>query len=384
LAQDHEVSVACLADGSGDLANADSLRPLVHAVEAVPLSVPRARLRALTALMSSGRPLTVAYFDEPELRNRVRHRIKSGKTDAVVVFSSGVAQFVEEFADLPRIIQFADLDSQKWRLYAEVTRPPKSWVYRTEANRMLSYERHLAATFTRSLVCSPRERDDFRKLIPEASIECLPNGVDLTMYQPVPAINKLPNSLIFTGVMNYRPNVDGMVWFCRQILPHIRLEVPNVTLTICGSSPDKSVQALAHEPGVTVTGAVPDVRPYMAKSAVAVVPLRIARGIQNKLLEAMAMGLPSVATKAVLDGIDAEAGRDLLVADEPAEFAAAVVRLLRDRRLRDEIGNAARAVVETNYRWERTLNRLNRLIDETAGTSSVGKNTTAYKELIGV
>jgi polysaccharide biosynthesis protein PslH len=365
LAQKHEVTVACLADGQNDLANADGLRSLVHAVDAVTLSISRARLRAVSALAGC-RPLTVAYFDEPELRDRVEQRIKGGQVDAAVVFSSGMAQFVEAFDDLPRIIQFADLDSQKWLQYGAMSRPPRSWVYRSEWKRLLRYERHIAGTFTHSLVCAPRESDDFRRLIPEAEVECLPNGVDLDYFQPQPDVDRVPNSLVFTGVMNYRPNIDGVTWFCRDVLPRIREQVPDVTFTICGSSPDRSVRALTNEPGVTVTGAVDDVRRYLAKSTVAVVPLRIARGIQNKLLEAMAMGLPTVATQAARAGIDAQAGRDLLVADDATEFAAAVVKLLSDHTTRQMISRSGRAAVEAGYRWDHTLNRLDDIVTSVA------------------
>ncbi|MFO0810225.1 MAG: TIGR03087 family PEP-CTERM/XrtA system glycosyltransferase [Gemmataceae bacterium] len=364
LAHDHDVTVMCLANGRADLANAPGLATWAKDVEAVPLSR-TSKLRALAALAGT-RPLTVAAFDEPELRRRVHRRIKAGEFDLAFVFSSGMASFVEPFADLPRVIQFADLDSLKWRQYAATSRPPMRWVYATEAERILAYERQIATTFTRSLVCSPRECDDFKRLIPDATVECLPNGVDLEYFRPAPPAAKRPDSLVFTGVMNYKPNVDGMVWFCREILPQVRAEVPGATLTICGSSPDKTVLALGKEPGVTVTGAVPDVRPYLDEASAAVVPLRLARGIQNKLLEAMAAGLPCVATTAAWAGIEAERGRDLLVADEPAAFAAAVVRLLRDRQLREQIGAAGRAAVEAGYRWERTLTRLAAVVEEAA------------------
>ncbi len=367
LAKRHEVTVACLADGRDELANAGSLRRIVHAVDAVPLSRSRARIRALSAL-AGRRPLTVAYFDEPALHQCVRDRIASGRVDAIVVFSSGMAQFVEGFTDLPRIIQFADLDSQKWRLYAAATMPPRKWVYAIEAKRLLEYERHIARTFSQSLVCSPRECEDFQRLIPDGRIECLANGVDLDYFKPSPATTKRPDSLVFTGVMNYRPNVDAANWFCREIFPSIKAQVPEASFTICGASPDRSVRQLARKPGISVTGAVPDVRPYLAGATIAVVPLRIARGIQNKLLEAMAMGLPAVATTAAWSGIEAEAGRDLSVADNAKAFASEVVRLLRDKKSRDDMGRAARTAVEARYRWDQKLQRLDVILSECTAT----------------
>jgi sugar transferase (PEP-CTERM/EpsH1 system associated) len=358
LAQNHEVHVACLADGKDDLANVAGLDGLAASVDAVPLSRWRSKLRALAAL-ATGTPLTVAIFNEPKLRRRVRACMASG-IDAVFVFSSGMASFVEDYADLPRIIHFADLDSLKWQRWSEMGSPPLSWIYGLEAGRLLRYERHLAHSYDCSVVCSARELDDLRRLMPGAPARCVRNGVDLDYFAPMP-VEKQRHSLVFTGVMNYFPNVDAVGWFCQEILPLVRAEVPDVTFTICGARPDRKVLALQELPGVTVTGAVPDVRPYLARASASVQPLRAARGIQNKLLEAMAMGLPVVATSTVFNGIEATAGADLLVADEPREFAAHVTRLLGDDGLRERIGQAARAIVERNYRWENALLQLDEM-----------------------
>jgi sugar transferase (PEP-CTERM/EpsH1 system associated) len=360
LAQSHEVVVACLADGCADLANVGPLRRFVAAVDAFPLSRRRARWRALRALFT-GSPFTVAYFNEPELHERVADRLAKASFDAIIVYSSGMAQFVATCTHLPRIMQFTDLDSLKWQQYAACSLPPMSWVYRREFRRLLAYERRIAAAFDHSLVCTPRELRDFRSLIPGVSASCAGNGVDLDYFQPRDT-SKKPQSLIFTGVMDYFPNVEGAVWFCREILPLIRREVPDVTFTICGSRPNAAVRALQKLPGVTVTGRVPDIRPFLAQACVGVVPLRIARGIQNKVLEALAMGLPVVASTAVCEGVEATRGTDLLVADEPTDFAAAVVRLLRDSGLRTRMGEAARACVEAHYRWEDQLATLDHVL----------------------
>jgi glycosyltransferase involved in cell wall biosynthesis len=163
--------------------------------------------------------------------------------------------------------------------------------------------------------------------------------------------------------MDYYPNVEGVIWFCREVWPLVRRQVPGVRFTICGSRPNVAVQALAQLDAVTVTGWVPDVRPYLARSSVCVVPLRIARGIQNKLLEAMAMGLPTVASTAAFEGLEAaEKSKQLLVADEPADFARHVVRLLTDESLRSRMGRDARSFVQTNYCWEAQLGRLDQVV----------------------
>lgn len=356
LARDHEVSVACLGDGPEDLENVAALESLVASVDAVLLRRQQARVRALAAL-ASGTPLTVAYFNEKTLHKRIAARMASRHFDAVVVYSSGMAQFVEPYADVPRIMQFADLDSLKWKQYARHYLPPRRWVYAAEARRLLRYERHIATTFCHSLVSTPCELQDFEQLIPGAAVSCVSNGVDLDYFQPRD-IGKDKSMLVFTGVMDYFPNVQGVLWFCHEVLPLVRARVPDVTFTICGARPNAAVQALGRLPGVKVTGRVPDVRPYLARAEVGVVPLQTARGIQNKLLEAMAMGLPIVTTTPAFKGAGALADTHLLVADRPSDFAAAVVRLLQDKPLRARLKQAARAFTEANYRWETQLARL--------------------------
>jgi len=368
LAEAHEVAVACLADGEEDLGNIAGLKSLATSVDAIAVRPFHARSRALAAL-GSRNPCTVAYFNERGLHEQVGKRMRREHFDAILVNSSGMAQFVEPYSDVPRIMQFVDLDSLKWQQYADSSSIPRSWLFRREFHCLLEYERNLARTFTHSLVCTPRELKDLERLVPGAAASCVSNGVDLDVFRPQP-LEKIPGEMVFTGVMDYYPNIEGMVWFCRDVLPLIRRELPDVTLTICGSRPDARVKALARIPGVTVTGRVPDVRPHLARASVAVVPLRIARGIQNKLLEAMAMGLPAVACSAVAEGVEATPGRDVFVADDPADFAAATVRLFHDDELRRRTGEAARACMEANYRWEHQLERLDRVLEAVTGNGS--------------
>jgi sugar transferase (PEP-CTERM/EpsH1 system associated) len=360
LAERHEVEVFCLADGRKDIQNVPGLASLVKAVHAVPLSPVRATMRALLALFRPV-PLTVAYFNETKLRRVIRERSVDVTPDIFLIYSSGMAQFVEELSGFPRIMQFAELDSMKWEDYARMSPAPKSLVYRIEARRLLDYERHIAETFSHCLVCTEQEKNNFEKLIPSAKVSCVPNGVDFEYFRPTDN-EKVKNSLVFTGVMDYYPNVDGIAWFCNEILPIIQKRVPDVHFTICGRRPSRRVRALAGSAAVTVTGAVPEVASYLDAAQVAVVPLRIARGVQNKLLEAMSMGLPCVTTSAASSGILAEAGRDLLVADRPEEFAAHVIRLLEDGRLRETIGERARKAMKRNYDWNAHLAKLEAIL----------------------
>jgi glycosyltransferase involved in cell wall biosynthesis len=170
--------------------------------------------------------------------------------------------------------------------------------------------------------------------------------------------------MVFTGVMDYRPNVDAVVWFCEEILPAIQAEIPEANLTICGSSPTAAVRRLAKKSGVRVTGQVPDTRPYLDEAELFVAPLRMARGVQNKLLEALAMGLPCVASTTAWSGTVIPEGEGIFVADRPSEFAGHVIRLLRDADQRAQMGGRARTAAEAHYRWERQMARLDRVIAE--------------------
>jgi sugar transferase (PEP-CTERM/EpsH1 system associated) len=235
------------------------------------------------------------------------------------------------------------------------------WVYAIEERRFFAYERRIALTFSHALVCTAAEQGDFERLIPGAPVSLVGNGVDLEYFRSE-GISKQPGSIVFTGVMNYLPNVDAVVWFCNEILPIVQRQIPEAGLTICGSRPTAAVRRLARRRGVTVTGRVPDTRPYMDRAEVFVAPLRMARGIQNKLLEAMAMGLPCVACAAAMAGTAAPDGDGILVADDRDEFAEHVVQLLCDGAFRAQMAGQARAAVELNYRWETQLACLDRVV----------------------
>jgi glycosyltransferase involved in cell wall biosynthesis len=196
----------------------------------------------------------------------------------------------------------------------------------------------------------------------------VPNGVDLDYFQGDRS-NPEDLTLIFMGIMDYYANVDGVLFFHDEILPRIRKQIPQVTFTILGGNPTPAIRRLGREEGVDVTGYVRDVRPYLNGASVCVVPLRIARGVQNKILEAMAMGVPVVATSRALEGIDAQPGRDILVADGPEEFAHKTAGLLLDRRLQQSISRSARELVEKKYRWDACLQNLDRILEELCQTS---------------
>jgi sugar transferase (PEP-CTERM/EpsH1 system associated) len=360
LSQNHEVHVFCLADGDQDLANLPALHDCAASVTAVAVTSLRSRLRSLLAL-AAGRPLSVAAFDEAALHRAILRKYDEVLPDLIIVFSCNVAQYADHFAGVPRIMQFHDLDSLKWAQFAERRSIPLKWIYRIEAQRLLVYERGIARGFSHALVCTAAERDDFARLFPGVAVSLVGNGVDLEYFRSSGA-EKEPGSIVFTGVMDYFPNVDAVAWFCDAILPLVRAQIPQAKLTICGNRPTAAVRQLGRREGVRVTGWVPDTRPYLDAAEVFVAPLRVARGVQNKLLEALAMGLPCVASGIAWRGTTVSEGEGILVADKAADFADLLIRLLCDSTFRADMAKKAREAAKANYRWEGPLAALDRVI----------------------
>jgi len=368
LSRNHEVHVFCLADGVDDMANVRYVEDIAASVNAVARKDLASKIRALISLVSC-KPFSLGYFDEASLHQKIMQERRRIEPDLALVYSSGMAQYVDGFEDLPRIMEFGDLDSLKWMQYAARGRPPQKWLYGAEARRLLNYERKVAHGFDHSIVCTARERDDFERLIPGADVSCVGNGVDLDYYCSS-GTAKRPGGLIFTGVMDYLPNVDAVIWFSDHILPRVRDAMPEATFTICGSKPTEEARALATRPGITVTGWVDDVRPYLDAAEVAVVPIRIARGIQNKLLEAMAMGLPCVSAPAAFNGIEVTGDPGVFIAEEADEFAARVIALLESPNLRAQASRAARSAVERHYSWDAQLSRLDSIMENIVKAAS--------------
>jgi sugar transferase (PEP-CTERM/EpsH1 system associated) len=262
-----------------------------------------------------------------------------------------------------KVMDFGDADSEKWLEYGRTAPFPLSQAFRFEGRKVRRYEAWLGTQFDACSVNAPREGDVLAAYV-DSPIRVIPNGVDLEYFEPTRPSGRgyVPNRIVFTGNMSYRPNVDAVQHLVTAVLPRIRREIPDVQLCIVGMDPTPAVRRLADGERVVVTGRVDDVRPYFDSAAVAVAPLRIARGLQNKVLEAMAMRVPVVASRAAFEGISAVAGRDLLVAAGPTGFSRAVVTLLRDPAARERYAVAGRTCVETNHNWSRLLQRLDDLV----------------------
>lgn len=357
LAARHRVHLGTFVDDPADMQHLEAVRAVCASVYAAPLHPRRARIASLKGLLT-GQPLTLAYYRNAGLERWVQGLVQAGRIDSTVVFSSSMVPFAPE--RLPLLVDFVDVDSAKWAEYAGRRPWPLSWLYRREGERLLAYERRAAARAQRSVFAAEREAALFERLAPEVAdrVQAISNGVDTAFFdpgvqRPTPyAAGELP--LVFTGAMDYWPNIEAVCWFAAEMLPALRERYPQLRFHIVGRNPSAAVQALAG-PAVHVTGTVPDVRPWLQHAAAVVAPLRLARGIQNKVLEAMAMARPVVTSSACAMGIEAHDGTELRVADTPVEYVARLAEWLSAPERGHAVGRAARERVQASYGWQARL-----------------------------
>lgn len=359
LASSHRVFLGTFVDDPDDMQHIGTVRDFCCDLHVARLEPKFAKLRSLNGLLADD-PLTLRYYRDAGLQDWVDRTCQHQKIDAAVIFSSAMAQYVDAIPRLPTIVDFVDVDSAKWTQYAPNHRWPMSWLYRREGLKLLAYEREVAARSARSFFVTPAEVQLFSRLAPECAVRVEPvcNGVDSDYFAPDDsraspyATDEI--AIAFTGAMDYLPNIDAVRWFVADILPGLLQRWPQLRFHIIGRSPTPEVLALAAD-NVTVTGTVPDVRPYLQHAAIVVAPLRIARGIQNKILEAMAMARPVVASSECAAAVDAVSGQELITATTPADFIAEIDALLQNPERCLSIGRAARQRVVTQYSWEAHL-----------------------------
>ena len=310
----------------------------------------------LALSLVSRRSASAAFFDAPRIRRQLHEKIAAGAFDLVVVHCSAVAPYVLG-TSVPKIMDFVDMDSQKWVEFATFKRWPLSWVYRLEGWKLRRLERACAADFDASTVATPAELEILQAMDAGRPSAFFPNGVDLDFFALDPETVPEPNVIAFLGRMDYFPNEDAVVFFVDEVLPLIRRHVPSARFRIVGAAPTRRVRALADIKGVEVTGKVADIRDHVRGAALTVAPLKIARGTQNKILESMAMGVPVVTTTRAMKGVDAVAGEHLLASDGARAMAEAVCALLQDPAERARLSIAGRQRVADRHAWGPALDR---------------------------
>lgn len=362
LAASHEVVVASLARSPVE---AEEGRGLAAHCARIEMTTVRNAFQVgrMIARLPNREPSSFGFFHSPALARRIRVLLATESFDLIFVHCSSVAHYVRHVRGIPKILDFGDMDSQKWLDYARIKPFPISLGYRLEGIKLEAEEKRLARDFD---LCTTTTRAEWRTLVDYRSgapTDWFPNGVDSEYFAPASEPYD-PDTIAFIGRMDYYPNQECMVRFCREVFPRIRARRPDAKILIVGADPVASIRRLGELPGVTVTGSVPDVRPYLRRSALMVAPLAIARGTQNKILEAMAAGVPVVTSSVAAGGVDAVPGEHLIVADPPAATAHAVLELMNLPEERKRLALAGRARMLSHHAWGASMQRLDRIIDQ--------------------
>ena len=368
------VHLACLADEPVAEETTAALRRYCERVAVVPLG--RSRWPRAALALAAGRSLSAGAFRSPELAATLGEWAKETRFTACIASASSVAPYLRlpGLRDAPAVVDLMDVDSQKWFEYAAASRFPLSWLYRIEGVRLRRLEQSLAGWARAVTLVSDAETELFSRFGGPSVARAIPNGVALDYFRestPPPS----ESGCVFVGALDYRPNVDAAYWFCRDVWPEIHRRRPDARLRLVGRRPVAAVRALSSVPGVDVVGQVSDVRPYLAEAAVAVNPLRIARGLQNKVLEAMAMGKAVVASPQALAGLRHRDDAPPLCARSAREWVETVTRLLDRPEERRRLGAEGRRYVEEHHDWDECLRPFESLLGLSQETATVGGAT---------
>lgn len=359
-AQGHRVTVCSLARSAAEAEEGKGIAPHCAAFEMGHVREPLqfARMVLRLPLLT---PSSMGYFYSAELAAHVRRLLAAQSWDLIFVHCSSVAQYVQRVSGVPKILDFGDMDSQKWLEYAHYKPFPLSLGYTLEGTKMRWAEKRLARRFDLCTATTRAEWETLQDYGTGAATDWFPNGVDADYFSPTDEPYDA-DTISFIGRMDYYPNQECMARFCKEVWPLLKSRRPQMKLLIVGADPSPEMRALGDLPGVTVTGSVPDVRPYIRSSALMVAPLAIARGTQNKILEAMAMGVPVVTSRVAAGGVDAEAEAHLLVADSASDITQAILRIAENPEERRRLAVAGRQRMLSHHAWPRSMQRLDAII----------------------
>ena len=372
LTRKHRIWCACFVDDPADLVHVDAAGRGCEALVALPLRPSWHTLRGLWSSLRGG-TITEAYYHSPAMVATLKRWCASVSFDAVVAFSSSMAQYALQVPCGRRVLDLCDLDSQKWRAYAGGAPAPSAWFYRREGERLARKEREWIEAFDATLLITAEEAAGLDPAPAPGKLHIVGNGVPLpglsdTQQDSTPVVG-------FVGMMDYKPNVDAVCWFAQKCWPAIRAACPQAVFRIVGRNPTRQVRRLSKVAGIEVTGAVPDAMAEVTRFSLSVVPLRIARGLQNKVLEAMAAAKAVVLTPQAATGIAARNGHEFVVAQSAESLAASVMRLLPNPAACQRLGTAARAFVARHHRWDDELARFEAVV--TAAPSACSADAAA-------
>lgn len=368
LSTKFNVYLGAFIDDEADIKYTNELRSYCKQIKLIKINPLTSKLTSLFGLLS-GEALSIVFYRKRMMRNWVDEIVMTCNIRKAIMFSSPMMQYLERHNMDRMVADFVDIDSDKWDQYSKNFRFPLNWIYRREAKKLLTYERRAAGYVDKVFFVSSQEKRDFDEYSPDTTAhhDYYNNGVDFDYFNPAlnyenPYFEKR-QIITFTGAMDYWANVNAVIWFVEYVFPEILKIYPLAQFYIVGSNPDKNVKALANSgsDAVVVTGRVEDIRPYIAHADLIVAPLHIARGVQNKVLEAMAMKKNIVATKLAFEGIDKCEGYTPLCADTPEEFAQHCINVLRSNEFTKAA--LARECVIKNYNWERNIDKVVKYIN---------------------
>ena len=354
LAREHQVHLVCFSDRDAAPSAVEALEAIGVTVQTAPITRFGTWARAVSAF-ARGLPREPHALGSVPLRRTIEGALRKARFDVILASTVGVTESVRDMGSLPKALDLMDVTSELWSESAERSAFPWSWFHGLEARRLATYEAEVVRSFDSTIVVSEEEARIFRQRVADLPVTVVGNGVDLDAFVPVPesaGSAESSRSVVFTGSMDYFPNVDAVLYFCGAILPHVRAAVPDVHFQVVGRNPTRAILDLQREGHINVSGYVPDVRPYLAQAAVAVAPFRISRGVPNKILEAMASGLPVVGSSRVLDVLEVGGDDGARRADDPESFAREVVALIEDAEWRARCSLSARRFVERCHGWE--------------------------------
>jgi sugar transferase (PEP-CTERM/EpsH1 system associated) len=362
LSQNHEIVVASLARSKEEIHLGAGLKNYCsrYIVEVIPQPL---ALTNILIRLPSDIPFSMGYFFSSKLKKRVQQEVNSSKFDLIFVHCSSVAQYVENVNHIPKILDFGDMDSEKWTAYGKKRSFPINIIFNLEGTRLRRAEEKLATRFGYCTCTTLKEMETLQNFNLNVNTAWFPNGVDADYFKPTYESYE-PDTLCFLGRMDYYPNQECMFDFCAHTLPLIQQKRPGTKLYIVGADPSRAILQLGKKTGVIVTGSVLDVRKYVQKCAVNIAPLNIARGTQNKILESLAMGVPVVSSICAAGGVDAVPGEHFLTAGNHKEFAAQVIRLLSDKKERSRFAEAGRTRMLSHHNWETSMKKLDNIIED--------------------
>lgn len=365
----HRVIFACFLEPGQDPAWVEKVAPFCHRVEVLPLRRSQAYLNCLTGLAGKV-PLQAQYYRSAAMSRMVKRLIEESGPDLLYAHTIRMARYIEPYLQHARVLAMQiSMTLNYRRLVDHASNGLMRLLFWTEYRKVRRFEAEIARRFDKVLLISKHDVGAIEQGDTLDNVFLSPHGVDFTRFSPDPSVKKEPRTVVLTGNMNYAPNVDAALYLCKDILPLVRQRVPDVKLWLVGANPAAEVSALADGENVQVTGRVPDLRTYLNRAEVALAPIRIGAGLQNKVLEGMSMGLPMVVTSVANEGIQARARRDVEIGDSAEDFALRIVELLGNADRRRELGESAREFIVNNWSWEKHFGDLERMFVELVGDS---------------